>query len=109
MFENDQPPDDVNTAVATTNHSNILDDCKISPEMALWSSELRATTRCLAETLTRADVLTAPAARRRLAARKLEMAAAAVSAGVEHHHHQMTTENLTDYVPPRQLLMYLIR
>lgn len=102
MLENEQIPEDAS--------SNFTTSSEICPDMALWSAELRAT-RCLAETLTRADVLTAPAARRRLAARKLEMTA--VSAANDHPSYQQSlvtsAENLTDYVPPRQLLMYLIR
>lgn len=51
------------------------------------------------EALVRTSMMTSPAARRRLAARKIEMEIAAA------------TENAKDseYVPPRQLLMFLVR
>ncbi|GAB0089999.1 hypothetical protein DMENIID0001_046300 [Sergentomyia squamirostris] len=54
----------------------------------------------LADAITKTSMLTSPAARRRLAARKMEMDANAYISG-----HQ---DDL-DYVPPRDLLIYLVR
>lgn len=51
------------------------------------------------EALVRTSMMTSPAARRRLAARKIEMELDAASRDAEDN----------EYVPPRQLLMYLVR
>lgn len=51
------------------------------------------------EALVRTSMLTSPAARRRLAARKIEMEIDAASLNAED----------SEYVPPRQLLMFLVR
>lgn len=49
----------------------------------------------IAEALAKASMMTTPAAKRRLAARKIEL--------------EMTSDDEGDYVPPKDLLMYLVR
>lgn len=56
----------------------------------------------VAEALARTSMMTSPAARRRLAARKVEMDL--IAGGDDDFDN-----DLVDYVPPKQLLMYMVR
>lgn len=55
----------------------------------------------VAEALARTSMMTSPAARRRLAARKVEMDLIAGGDDLDYDH--------IDYVPPKQLLVYMVR
>lgn len=55
----------------------------------------------VAEALARTSMMTSPAARRRLAARQVEMDLIAGGDDLDYDH--------IDYVPPKQLLMYMVR
>lgn len=56
----------------------------------------------VAEALARTSMMTSPAAKRRLAARKIEM-------DINADAFNNATDDDFDYVPPKQLLLYLVR
>lgn len=64
----------------------------------------------VAEALARTSMLTSPAARRRLAARKVEidMMSGWATVGVGNEDEGYWTADM-DYIPPKQLLMYMVR
>lgn len=59
----------------------------------------------VAEALSRTSMMTSPAARRRLAARKVEIDMMGGSEGIDEGYW----DEDFDYVPPKQLLMYMVR
>lgn len=63
----------------------------------------------VAEALARASMLTSPAVRRRLAARKVEIDMMAGVGTVRGNEDEGYWTADFDYVPPRELLMYMVR
>lgn len=111
VVDNDDGPDDSNVTVRVNDRQKFLSSMLtadnaasvVDSESTMMGDNFRCETDIdklkVNEALVRTSMMTSPAARRRLAARKIEMELDAASKDAED----------SEYVPPRQLLMFLVR